>query len=155
MLVFSKQSSYATATVADNITDKFDSLSKEYDGLNFTVLMNQGDYIDIIIGSITSSLLWGALFAVIILFLFLKDLRPTFITLCSIPVSVIFAVVLMYFTGVSLNMMSLSGLAIAVGMLVDNSVVVIENIYRLKSKGESAIKAAVEDAGYEYAGIVE
>lgn len=146
MLVFSKQSSYATATVADNITDKFDSLSKDYDGLKFTVLMNQGDYIDLIIGSITSSLLWGALFAVIILFLFLKDLRPTFITLCSIPVSVIFAVVLMYFTGVSLNMMSLSGLAIAVGMLVDNSVVVIENIYRLKSKGESAIKAAVSGA---------
>ena len=146
MLVFSKQSSYATATVADNILDKFDSLSKEYDGLNFTVLMNQGDYIDIIIGSITSSLLWGALFAVIILFLFLKDIKPTFITLCSIPVSVIFAVVLMYFTGVSLNMMSLSGLAIAVGMLVDNSVVVIENIYRLRSKGESAIKAAISGA---------
>ena len=90
---------------------KFDELSKEYDGLEFTILMNQGDYIDIIIGSITSSLLWGALFAVIILFLFLKDIRPTFITLCSIPVSVFFAIVLMYFSGISLNMMSLSGLA--------------------------------------------
>lgn len=146
MLTFSKQSSYATADVADNIMAKFDELSKEYDGLEFTILMNQGDYIDIIIGSITSSLLWGALFAVIILFLFLKDIRPTFITLCSIPVSVFFAIVLMYFSGISLNMMSLSGLAIAVGMLVDNSVVVIENIYRLRSKGESAIKAAVSGA---------
>lgn len=146
VLSFSKQSSYATADVADNISEKFDELSDEYEGLNFTVLMSQGDYIDIIINSITSSLLWGALFAVIILFVFLKDIRPTFITLCSIPVSVIFAVVLMYFSGISLNMMSLSGLAIAVGMLVDNSVVVIENIYRLKSKGESAVKAAVSGA---------
>ena len=154
MLTFSKQSSYATAEVAESIMDRFDSLSEEYDGLKFTVLMNQGDYIDIIIGSITSSLLWGALFAVIILFLFLKDIRPTFITLCSIPVSVFFAIVLMYFSGISLNMMSLSGLAIAVGMLVDNSVVVIENIYRLKSKGESAVKAAVSGAAQVSGAIV-
>ena len=81
------------------------------------------------------------------LFLFLKDLRPTFITLCSIPISVIFAIVLMYFSGVTINMISLSGLAVAVGMLVDNSVVVIENIYRLRSKGANVIQAAVSGAG--------
>lgn len=146
MLSFSKQSSYATAEVAENIADKFEELSKEYDGLEFVTLMDQGDYIDLVIDSIMSSLLWGALFAVIILFVFLRDIRPTFITLCSIPISVIVAVVLMYFSGVSLNMMSLSGLAIAVGMLVDNSIVVIENIYRLKSKGESVAKAAISGA---------
>ena len=108
--------------------------------------MDQGDYIYIIINSILSSLGWGALFAVLILYLFLKDLRPTLITLCSIPVSVIFAVVLMYFSGVTINMISLSGLAVAVGMLVDNSVVVIENIYRLRSKGATVIQAAVSGA---------
>lgn len=146
MLAFSKQSSYATADVAENIAEKFDELSEEYEGLKFVTLMNQGDYIHLVVNSITSSLLWGALFAVIVLFIFLRDIRPTFITLCSIPVSVIFAIVLMYFSGISLNMMSLSGLSIAVGMLVDNSIVVIENIYRLKSKGESTAKAAISGA---------
>jgi len=146
MLSFSKQSSYATADVAQNISDKFDELSEEYDGLQFVTLMDQGDYIHLVVDSITSSLLWGALFAVIVLFIFLRDIRPTFITLCSIPVSVIFAIVLMYFSGITLNMMSLSGLSIAVGMLVDNSIVVIENIYRLKSKGESVAKAAISGA---------
>ncbi|MGN0676827.1 MAG: efflux RND transporter permease subunit, partial [Ruminococcus sp.] len=146
VLSFSKQSSYATADVSENIAEKFDELSEEYEGLKFITLMNQGDYIHLVVNSITSSLLWGALFAVIVLFIFLRDIRPTFITLCSIPISVIFAIVLMYFSGVSLNMMSLSGLSIAVGMLVDNSIVVIENIYRLKSKGESVAKAAISGA---------
>ena len=146
MLSFSKQSTYATATVSDNISQKFDELEAEYPGLNFTDMMDQGDYIYIIIDSITDSLLWGAVFAVIILFIFLKDIRPTFITLCSIPISLLFALTLMYFSGVTLNMISLSGLAVAVGMLVDNAVVVIENTYRLRNKGESAIKAAVSGA---------
>ena len=84
---------------------------------------------------------------VVVLFLFLRDWRPTLITLISIPVSVIFAVVLMYFTGVTINMISLSGLAVSVGMLVDNSVVVIENIYRLRAKGATIIQAAVSGAG--------
>ena len=143
---FNKQSAYATAEVSDNIQARCDTLEKEHDGLHFVPLMDQGDYIYIIINSILSSLGWGALFAVLILYLFLKDLRPTLITLCSIPVSVIFAVVLMYFSGVTINMISLSGLAVAVGMLVDNSVVVIENIYRLRSKGATVIQAAVSGA---------
>ena len=132
---FNKQSTYATAEVSDNINSRFRELEAEYQGLSFVPLMDQGDYIYLIINSILSSLGWGALFAVLILYLFLRDLRPTVITLCSIPISVIFAVVLMYFSGVTINMISLSGLAVAVGMLVDNSVVVIENIYRLRAKG--------------------
>ncbi|MGM9578719.1 MAG: efflux RND transporter permease subunit, partial [Evtepia sp.] len=121
MLSFEKQSTYATAEATNNIADRFRELEAEYPGLQFVSLMNQGDYIYIIVESILNSLLLGALFAVLILFLFLKDLRPTFITLCSIPISVIFAIVLMYFSGVTINMISLSGLAVAVGMLVDNS----------------------------------
>ena len=146
VLSFEKQSTYATAETTNNITTRFRQLEEEYEGLTFVSLMNQGDYIYMIVESILSSLLLGALFAVIILFLFLKDLRPTFITLCSIPISVIFAIVLMYFSGVTINMISLSGLAVAVGMLVDNSVVVIENIYRLRAKGANAIQAAVSGA---------
>ena len=143
---FNKQSTYATAEVSDNINSRFRELEAEYEGLSFVPLMDQGDYIYLVINSILSSLGWGALFSVLILYLFLRDLRPTVITLCSIPISVIFAVVLMYFSGVTINMISLSGLAVAVGMLVDNSVVVIENIYRLRAKGATVIQAAVSGA---------
>ena len=146
VLSFEKQSTYATAETTENITERFAELEAEYPGLSFKALMNQGDYIYIIVESILSSLLLGALFAVIVLFLFLRDIRPTIITLCSIPISVVFAFVLMYFSGVTLNMISLSGLAVAVGMLVDNSVVVIENIYRLRAKGATVLQAAVNGA---------
>ena len=147
IVMFNKQSTYATAEVSENIAARFQELKQEYNGLEFTPLMDQGDYIRIIIDSILSSLAWGALFAILILYLFLKDLRPTVITLVSIPISVTFAVVLMYFCGVTINMISLSGLAVAVGMLVDNSVVVIENIYRLRAKGANVRQAAVAGAG--------
>lgn len=147
LLSFTKQSNYATAEVSNNIADRFETLEAQYDGLKFVALMDQGDYIYLIVETILSSLLWGAVFSVVVLFLFLRDWRPTLITLISIPVSVIFAVVLMYFTGVTINMISLSGLAVSVGMLVDNSVVVIENIYRLRAKGATIIQAAVSGAG--------
>ena len=146
ILMFSKQSNYATAKVSDNIRAAFDELSAQHPGLTFTALMDQGDYIYLLRDSILSSLLWGALFSVVILFLFLRDWRPTVITLCSIPISLLFAFTLMYFTGVSVNIMSLSGLSISVGMLVDNSVVVIENTYRLRALGESTVKSAVSGA---------
>ena len=143
---FSKQSNYATAEVSDNITARLDQLTQQYEGLSFKPLMDQGDYIYLIVETILSSLLWGALFSVVVLFLFLRDWRPTLITLISIPISVIFAIVLMYFTGVTINMISLSGLAVSVGMLVDNSVVVIENIYRLRARGATVVQAAVSGA---------
>ncbi len=153
MLSFEKQSTYSTAQTTNNLSQRFRELEEEYPGLEFVDLMNQGDYIYLIVNSILSSLLLGAVFAIIVLYLFLRDLRPTFITLCAIPISVIFAIVLMYFSGVTINMISLSGLAVAVGMLVDNSVVVIENIYRLRAKGANVIQAAVSGAA-QVAGAV-
>lgn len=143
---FSKQSEAATATVSENIAKKLNSLTQENEGLHFTTLMDQGDYIDIIINSVLQNLLMGAVLAIIILYLFLRDIKPTLIVALSIPISVIFALVLMYFSGVTLNMISLSGLAIGVGMLVDNSVVVIENIYRLRNLGVPPVKAALNGA---------
>ena len=151
---FSKQSNYATAEVSDNIVARLDELTTEYEGIHFKPLMDQGDYIHLIVDTIVSSLLWGALFSVVVLFLFLRDWRPTLITLISIPASVVFAVVLMYFTGVTINMISLSGLLVAVGMLVDNSVVVIENIYRLRAKGATVVQAAVSGAQQVLGAIV-
>ncbi len=146
VLSFSKQSNIATSTVCENINKTLDELSSENKGLNFTSLYNQGDYISIVINSVLQNLLMGAILAIIILFLFLRDIKPTIIVAFSIPISVIFAIMLMYFSGVTLNMISLSGLAIGVGMLVDNSVVVIENIYRLRGLGYSPIQASLNGA---------
>lgn len=146
ILSFSKASNIATSTVCSNINSEFKTLEEKYPGLSFTNLYSQGDYIGIIVNGVLQNLLMGAALAIIILFLFLRDIKPTVIVACSIPVSVIFAIVLMYFSGVTLNMISLSGLAIGVGMLVDNSVVVIENIYRLRALGNSAASAAVNGA---------
>ena len=143
---FSKQSDAATATVSENIAKKLNSLTQENEGLHCTTRMAHGDYREIIIHSVKQKLLMRAVLSHIILYLFLRDIKPTIIVALSIPVSVIFALVLMYFSGVTLNMISLSGLAIGVGMLVDNSVVVIENIYRLRNLGVPPVKAALNGA---------
>lgn len=146
LLSFTKQSMYATATVCDNILEKFETLETEHKDVTFTPLMNQGEYIHLIINSVLKNLLLGAVLAILILFFFLRDIRPTLVTAVSIPVSVVFAVALMYFSGVTLNMISLSGLAIGVGMLVDNSIVVTENIYRLRALGYTRVQSAVSGA---------
>ena len=146
LLSFSKQSDYSTTDVADNINKKFEQLSKDNPKLEFVPLMDQGDYIHIIVNSVLNNLIVGSILAILILIFFLKDIKPTAIIAVSIPLSVLFAIVLMYFSGITLNVISLSGLAVGVGMLVDNSVVVIENIYRLRSKGYSVIKASVSGA---------
>lgn len=146
LLAFSKQSGYSTAEVADRVNEKFASLSEKYPQLEFTSLSDQGEYIHLVVDSVLNNLIIGAILAIIILLLFLRDIRPTIITAVSIPISVTFAIALMYFSGVTLNVMSLSGLAVGVGMLVDNSIVVIENIYRLRAMGFSHTKAAISGA---------
>ncbi|MBQ7937264.1 MAG: efflux RND transporter permease subunit [Oscillospiraceae bacterium] len=146
ILSFNKQSNYATATVSENLDEKFAQLEEKFEGLQFAPLMDQGDYIDIIISSVLENMIIGAVLAIIILAVFLRDIRPTFMVALSIPISVVFAIVLMYFSGVTLNIISLAGLAAGIGMLVDNSIVVIENTYRLRSLGLSPIKAAVSGA---------
>lgn len=146
ILSIQKQNTYSTAEISDLVNERFKELEGEYDNLRFTSLMDQGTYIDIVIKSVLDNLIMGGILAIIILILFLKDIRPTFIIACSIPISVIFAIVLMYFSGITLNIISLSGLAVGVGMLVDNSVVVIENIYRLRNKGATVVQAAVSGA---------
>ena len=154
ILTFSKQSNYPTATTSNNIKDKFADLEGKYKGLTFSVLMDQGEYIYLIIQAIFESLMYGALFAIIVLLLFLRDFKPTFITLLSIPISLTFAIVLMYFSGITINLISLSGLAVAVGMLVDNSIVVIENIFRLRRLGVDPKRAAVAGAKEVGAAII-
>jgi len=146
LLSFSKQSDAATADASENLAKEMQRLEEKYDGLTFYSLMDQGDYIHLIVDSVLENLILGAALAIVILIFFLKDIRPTFVVACSIPLSVMLAIVLMYFSGVTLNIISLSGLAVGVGMLVDNSIVVIENIYRLRGKNLSPVKAAVKGA---------
>ena len=154
MLSIEKQTGYSTGDVTDRLLDKFDSLEKENTALHLSVLMNQGIYIDMIVKSVVENIIVGAILAIIVLLLFLKDMKPTLVIACSIPLSVVFAVVLMYFTNITLNIISLSGLALGIGMLVDNSIVVIENIYRLRGEGYSIRKAAVEGASQVTGAII-
>ena len=141
ILSMEKQTGYSTGDVTDRLLDKFDSLEKQNDGLHTTVLMNQGIYIDMVVSSVLQNMIVGAILAIIVLFLFLKDIKPTLVIAASIPLSVIVAVVLMYFTNITLNIISMSGLVLGIGMLVDNSIVVIENIYRLRGEGYSVKKS--------------
>ena len=141
-----KQTGYSTGDVTDSLKERFEKLEGEYEGLHFVTLMDQGVYIDMIVKSVLSNLGWGALLAILILLIFLRDLRPTFIIACAIPISITTCIVLMYFSGISLNVISLSGLALGVGMLVDNSIVVIENIYRMRNEGMPLKKAAIVGA---------
>lgn len=147
MLSIQKQTGYSTGDVSDRVLEKLQSISKEHKEINAVTLMDQGVYIDLIVNSVLKNLLYGAVLAIIILLVFLKSIRPTFVIACSIPISIMTALVAMYFSGVTLNIISLSGLALGVGMLVDNSIVVIENIYRMRNEeGASAKMAAIEGA---------
>ncbi len=146
MLTFQKSSSYSTADVTKSINKTISKLTYDNKDMNITTLMDQGVYINMIIDSVLNNLIYGGILAVIVLLLFLRSFKTTLVVAFSIPISVLFALVLMYFSGITLNIISLSGLALGVGMLVDNSIVVIENIYRLRNKGVSMGKAAVYGA---------
>ena len=146
LLSVQKQSSASTTGVSRLLRDAFAGIEAGESGAHITTFMGQGVYIDIIIETVLQNLLMGGALAVLVLLIFLKNFRPTFIVALSIPISVLLSVVLMYFTGVSLNIISLAGLALGVGMLVDNSIVAIENIYRLRAEGVGPVRAAVEGA---------
>ncbi|MCD7918232.1 MAG: efflux RND transporter permease subunit, partial [Clostridiales bacterium] len=139
-----KGSTAGTSDVSDACNDAIAELEEKYDGLQIQPLMDQGEYISLIISNILESMILGALLAIVILALFLKDVRPTLVVGFSIPFSVLIALLLMYFTDISLNIMSLGGLSLGIGMLVDNSIVAIENIYRLRGRGLPAPRAAVQ-----------
>lgn len=146
MFTMQKQSGYSTGDVSKKIKEKFTALETANEDVHIIRLMDQGIYIDLVVDSVMENMISGAVLAILVLLVFLKSFRPTFVIACSIPISIMTAVVLMFFSDITLNIISLSGLALGIGMLVDNSIVVIENIYRLRSEGYSAPKAAIEGA---------
>lgn len=141
-----KNSTASTSEVSADTRAALTKIEQANPGLHLTVVSDQGSFIALYINSILQSLLLGALLAVVVLIVFLRDWRPTLIMAFSIPFSVLCALVVMYFSGISLNIMSLGGISIAIGMLVDNSIVVLENIYRLRSRGIPPARAAVQGA---------
>lgn len=141
-----KSSTAGTNEVSKDCNEAIEELEEKYPGLHIQPLMDQGEYITIIIESILQSMIGGALLAILVLALFLKDVKPTLVVAFSIPFSVLVTLLLMYFTDISLNVMSMGGLGLAIGMLVDNSVVAIENIYRLRGRGLPAPRASVQGA---------
>ena len=144
LLSIYKSPAAGTNDVSHRLQAVFADMQQEDPALDIVELVNQGSYIDIIVGDIVKSMVTGALLAFLVLALFLRDVRPTLLVALSIPLSVLVALVFMYFSGLSLNIMTLAGLSLGIGMLVDNSVVVMENVFRLRGEGLSAPRAAVQ-----------
>lgn len=154
ILSIQKQSEFSTSTVTNQVWDKIEKLKLENDNLEIKTLMDQGRYVNIMIRQISRNLFMGAIFAIIVLFFFLRNIKATIIVTASIFISITTAIVLMYFTDISLNMISLGGLALAVGMLVDNSIVILENIFRYRQKQLSIEDASIKGAKEVSAAII-
>lgn len=141
-----KSSNAVTAEVCANVITTLDKIKAENPDFTYDVTSSQGEYINQTIGSVGENLVVGGLLALVILFLFLRSVKMTLSIGISIPLALVGTFVAMYFMGINLNIISMSGLALAVGMLVDNSVVVLENIYRLRSKGFPLKEACIKGA---------
>ncbi len=138
-----KGSEFATTDVTGDINQVLQAMSEEHEGFEYTMLLDQGEYIEQATGSVLDNLLLGAVLAIAVLFLFLRNVRVTLVIGVAIPISLMFAIILIYLSGISLNVVSLGGLALGIGMLVDNSIVVIENIFRMKKEGRPTREAAI------------
>lgn len=144
---FQKQSDYGITEVTNNITTRLNEIiNASEEDARYTVLLDQGQYINLAIGSVLQNIIIGGILAILILFFFLRNIKPTIIVGLAIPISVIASFTLMYFTDLSLNLVSMGGLALGIGMLVDNAIVVIENIFRMINQGIPKEKAAAEGA---------
>ena len=143
---FQQDSSAELTTVVKNIKKAFDKITKDNPDVQVVYILDQGEYVETSIGTVIDNLVQGALLAIIILLIFLLSIKPTLIVAISIPVSIIGTFAAMYFAGINLNIVSMGGLALGIGMLVDNSVVVIENIFRMIKNGMSKKEAAIHGA---------
>ncbi len=142
-LSVNKQSGTNTVEVAEGVLKEIETINKEIPQINITPIIDSSDYIKRSISNVGQAALYGGLLAIFILLVFLRNIRSTAIIATAIPVSIVATFALMYFAGFTLNLMTLGGLALGIGMLVDNSIVVLENIYRLRETGEGRLEAAV------------
>ncbi len=145
-MVIQKQSTANSVLLSANVKKEISRIQKEMPGVKFTMLIDPADFINRAIGQVTNSALLGGIFAILILYIFLRNVRSTLIVGVAIPISVISTFVLMYYADISINIMSLGGLTLGIGMLVDNSIVVLESIYRKIEEGEDKFDAAIDGA---------
>jgi len=143
-LMIQRQTEFNTTDVSKKVNDTIDQIKEEYPDMNILVTLDQAKYINDMVSSVTVNAIVGAILAILILFIFLKDLRPTIVIGVAIPISIIVSFTFIWLSGISLNVVSLGGLALGTGMLVDNAVVVLENIYRMRKEGKSRVSAAIE-----------
>ncbi len=141
-----KQSGTNTVMVANKVNKELEKIKNKNDNIEIKTIFDQSEYIQDSIDNVIRNAVIGAILAVLILYLFLRNLRTTFIIGTAIPISVIATFILIYFNDITLNMMTLGGLALGVGMLVDNAIVVLENIYRFRQNDYSRKEAAVKGA---------
>ena len=139
-----KETKYNTVNAVSELTEALDGLRKAVPGYEIVIIQNQGRFIQGAIDEVKESGLYGALFAMIVLFLFLRRIGSTLIISIAIPISIIATFNLMYFNGLTLNVMTLGGLALGAGMLVDNAIVVVESIFRKREEGLNVIDAAIK-----------
>ncbi len=139
-----KQSDGNTVNIAKKVNEELDNIRAEYPDLNIEPIFDQSEYINLSIKNLVSSAFTGAILAIIILLVFLRSFKTTLVIALSIPVSIITTFTTLYLSGITLNMMTIGGLALGIGMLVDNSIVVLENIYRNRSLGIDRISASVD-----------
>ncbi|NVM20440.1 MAG: efflux RND transporter permease subunit [Desulfobacterales bacterium] len=142
-LSVNKQSGTNTVEVANGVLKEIDRINQDIPRIQLMPIIDTSEYIQRSIANIGASALYGGVLAVLVLILFLRDIRSTAIIATAIPVSVIATFGLMYFGGFTLNIMTLGGLALGIGMLVDNAIVVLENIFRLRQEGDQPVEAAV------------
>jgi len=141
-----KQSDGNTVNVSAAVNKELEKIKQEYPDINIVTVFNQADYINFAIDNLINTAMIGGILAVIILLVFLRSFKTTLVIALSIPISIITTFVMLYFARITLNMMTIGGLALGIGMLVDNSIVVLENIYRNRSLGMDRIKASIDGA---------
>jgi HAE1 family hydrophobic/amphiphilic exporter-1 len=142
-LAVRKQSGANTVNVARVVLQEVERINQDMPQINLTPVVDSSNYIQRSITNVGSSALYGSVLAVLVLLFFLRNIRSTIVIATAIPISIIATFALMYFSGFTLNIMTLGGLALGVGMMVDSAIVVLENIYRLRESGEAPEQAAV------------
>ncbi|MDZ7372118.1 MAG: efflux RND transporter permease subunit, partial [candidate division KSB1 bacterium] len=145
-LAIYKETRFNTVKAVDVVLKELDQLRRALPGYELVVIQNQGEFVTAAINEVKQAALFGVLLATAVLYLFLRRIGATLVIALAIPISIIATFNLMYFNGLTLNIMTLGGLALGAGMLVDNAIVVVENIMRRMEKGESAVDASVEGA---------
>ena len=150
----SKQSGKNTVEVATRVLQEIETINRDLPQIQIVTIIDSSDYIKRSITNVGSIILYGGVLAICVLLFFLRNIPSTAIIATTIPVSIVATFALMYFNGFTLNLMTLGGLALGVGMLVDNAIVVLENIYRLREAGEDRISAAIKGSQEVTAAVI-